>query len=207
MLIIKKALTASILAGVMMCTAFAKPTQTPPVFVQTVADDVVKQLNKDHARLKDPAVSSNIIYTKLLPHADQTGFSRLVLGSYANQASKAQRDQFTVNLRHALIRNYGGQFAKFSNQSFKMRAYKEPKLGAYPVVTLDFVHNGQKIPVTFQLIEKGNTWKVRNVNVAGIDMALQFRNQFAATVKRSGNNLDKAIATFNPDAEVDKKYK
>jgi phospholipid transport system substrate-binding protein len=31
---------------------------------------------------------------------------------------------------------------------------------------------------------------------------LQFRNQFAANVKRNGGNIDKAIATFKPDAEA-----
>jgi phospholipid transport system substrate-binding protein len=46
---------------------------------------------------------------------------------------------------------------------------------------------------------------VRNINVAGIDLGLQFRNQFAATVKRNGGNIDKAIANFQPDASVNKK--
>ena len=42
---------------------------------------------------------------------------------------------------------------------------------------------------------------MRNINVAGIDLGLQFRNQFADTVKRNGGNLDKAIATFKPNAD------
>jgi phospholipid transport system substrate-binding protein len=33
--------------------------------------------------------------------------------------------------------------------------------------------------------------------VSGIDLGLQFRNQFAATVQRNGGNLDKAIATLS----------
>ena len=32
--------------------------------------------------------------------------------------------------------------------------------------------------------------------------ALQFRNQFAATVQRNGGDLNKAIATFKPDADA-----
>lgn len=204
--IVKQTLTVGILAGMAMTTVYAQPSQTPPEFVQDVADDLIAQLKKDQDRLKNPAVVSQIINTKLLPHVDQTAFSRSVLGTYANQASKAQRDQFTVNLRQSLTKNYGSAFAKFTNQTYKLRPYKAPtKAGAYPIVTLDFINGSEKIPVTFQLADKGTTWKVRNINVAGIDMALQFRNQFAATVKRNGNNLDKAIATFNPDADIDKK--
>lgn len=68
-------------------------------------------------------------------------------------------------------------------------------------MTIDFNNKGEKIPVAFQLVDKGSQWKIRNINVAGIDLGLQFRNQFAANVKRNGNNLDKAIATFEPNAD------
>ena len=71
-----------------------------------------------------------------------------------------------------------------------------------PVVTLDFNNKGEKIPVSFQLSDQGSQWKIRNINVSGIDLGLQFRNQFAANVKRNGGNIDKAIATFEPDADA-----
>ena len=51
-------------------------------------------------------------------------------------------------------------------------------------------------------MDKGSQWKIRNINVSGIDLGLQFRNQFAATVKRNGGSLDKAIANFKPDADA-----
>ena len=198
----KQTLTAGVLATTMMATAYAAPTQTPPVFVQSVADDLIKQLKKDKSRLNNPAVINGIINTKLLPHIDQDAFSRSVLGAYANQADKTQRDQFKLNLRQSLTKNYGSAFTKFTDQTYTLRKYNASAAKAYPIVTLDFINGSEKIPVSFQLVDKGNTWKVRNINVAGIDMALQFRNQFATTVKRNGNNLDKAIATFKPDADV-----
>ena len=82
-----------------------------------------------------------------------------------------------------------------------MRPYKDTG-SKNPVVTIDFIDKGNKTPVSFQLADSGNQWKVRNINVAGIDLGLQFRNQFAANVKRNGNNVDKAIATFKPDADA-----
>ena len=63
-------------------------------------------------------------------------------------------------------------------------------------------NKGEKIPVSFQLVDKGSQWKIRNINVSGIDLGLQFRTQFAATVKRNGGSLDKAIANFKPDADA-----
>ena len=118
------------------------------------------------------------------------------------------RDKYSLekNFRETLIENYGSAFAKFSNQTYSVRPYKASN-SKNPVVTIDFNNKGEKIPVAFQLVDKGSQWKIRNINVSGIDLGLQFRNQFAATVKRNGGNIDKAIANFKPDAEaaIDKK--
>nr|WP_277602854.1 ABC transporter substrate-binding protein [Acinetobacter sp. NIPH 1852] len=185
-------------------TAFAAPTETPPDFVKRVADGLVNRLKADHAKLQNnPQLVNTIIRQNLDPFVDSQAFTRIVLGTYANNqhTNAAQRAQFEKNFREVIIENYGSAFAKYTNQSYTMRPYKASN-SKNPVVTLDFLNNGEKIPVSFQLIDKGDQWKIRNVNVAGIDLGLQFRNQFAATVQRNGGDINKAIATFKPDADA-----
>ena len=205
----KQTLTASVLATLVVGSAFAAPTETPPVFIKKVADGLISRLKADHAKLQNnPALVKTIVRQNLDPYIDSQAFTRIVMGTYAtNQySSAAQRAQFEKNFRETLIENYGSAFAKFSNQTYTLRQYKA-STSKNPVVTIDFNNKGEKIPVSFQLVDKGNQWKIRNINVSGIDLGLQFRNQFAANVKRNGGNIDKAIATFKPDAEaaVDKK--
>ena len=202
--LLKQTLSVSVLTGLMMSTAFASSKPTPPAFIKQVADGLIESLQQDHDKLKNnPTAVRALVREKLDPYIDSQAFTRLVMGTYAtNQySSAAQRAQFEKNFRETLIENYGSAFAKFSNQSYTLRPYK-PSKSKNPVVTLDFNNNGQKIPVSFQLVDKGDQWKIRNMNVSGIDLGLQFRNQFAATVKRQGGNLDKAIASFKPDAEA-----
>ncbi|QFS18365.1 ABC transporter substrate-binding protein [Acinetobacter indicus] len=205
----KQTLTASVLATLVAGSAFAAPTETPPAFIKKVADGLILRLKADHAKLQNnPALVKTIVRQNLDPYIDSQAFTRIVMGTYAtNQySSAAQRAQFEKNFRETLIENYGSAFAKFSNQTYTLRPYKASN-SKNPVVTIDFNNKGEKIPVSFQLVDKGNQWKIRNINVSGIDLGLQFRNQFAANVKRNGGNIDKAIATFKPDAEaaVDKK--
>ncbi|CAM4189259.1 MlaC/ttg2D family ABC transporter substrate-binding protein [Acinetobacter pragensis] len=205
----KQTLTASILSTMIAGTAFAAPSEAPPAFVKKVADGLISRLKADHGKLQsNPAAVKVIVRQNLDPYIDSQAFTRIVMGTYAtNQySSAAQRAQFEKNFRETLIENYGSAFAKFSNQTYSMRPYKDTG-SKNPVVTIDFNNNGEKIPVSFQLADKGSQWKIRNINVSGIDLGLQFRNQFAATVKRNGGNIDKAIANFKPDAEaaVDKK--
>lgn len=200
----KQTFTVSVLSAMLAGTAFAAPSETPPAFVKHVADNLISNLKANQAKLKsNPAEARNIIRTNLDPYIDSQAFTRIVMGTYAtNQYSTAaQRAQFEKTFRNNLIENYGSAFAKFTNQTYSLRPYKETN-SKNPVVTIDFNNNGEKIPVSFQLVDKGNQWKVRNINVSGIDLGLQFRNQFAANVKRNGGNIDKAIATFKPDADA-----
>ena len=202
--LLKQTLTASVLSTMLASAAFAAPTETPPDFVKRVADGLITRLKADHAKLQsNPALVKSIIRQNLDPYVDSQAFTRIVLGTYANNqyTTAAQRAQFEQNFRAVIIENYGGAFAKYTNQSYTMRPFKSTN-NKNPVVTLDFLHNGEKIPVSFQLTDKGDQWRVRNINVSGIDLGLQFRNQFAATVKRNGGDLNKAIATFKPDADA-----
>ena len=202
--LLKQTLTASVLSTMLAGTAFAAPSETPPAFVKRVADNLISSLKANHAKLQsNPSAARAIVRQNLDPYINSQAFTRIVMGTYAtNQYSTAaQRAQFEKNFRESLIENYGSAFAKFTNQSYTLRPYKNTN-SKNPVVTLDFNNNGEKIPVSFQLVDKGNQWKVRNMNVSGIDLGLQFRNQFAANVKRNGGSIDKAIATFKPDADA-----
>jgi len=204
-------LTASILSTMVAGTVFAAPSEAPPAFIKKVADGLIERLKADNAKLQNnPALVKAIVRQNLDPYIDSQSFTRIVMGTYAtNQYSTAaQRAQFEKNFRETLIENYGSAFSKFSNQTYSVRPYKASN-SKNPVVTIDFNNKGEKIPVAFQLVDKGSQWKIRNINVSGIDLGLQFRNQFAATVKRNGGNIDKAIANFKPDAEaaIDKNKK
>lgn len=207
--LVKQTLAASIFSTMVAGTVFAAPSEAPPAFIKRVADNLIDRLKTDHAKLQNnPALVKTIVRQNLDPYIDSQSFTRIVMGTYAtNQYSTAaQRAQFEKNFRETLIENYGTAFSKFSNQTYSVRPYKATN-SKNPVVTIDFNNKGEKIPVAFQLVDKGSQWKIRNINVSGIDLGLQFRNQFAATVKRNGGNLDKAIANFKPDAEaaIDKK--
>ncbi len=203
-IVLKQTFTASILATMMATVANATPAEAPPAFVKRVADGLISRLKADHAKLQsNPDAVKAIVRQNLDPYVDGQAFTRIVMGTYANNqySNAAQRAKFEQNFRAILIENYGSAFSKFTNQTYTMRPYKA-STSKNPVVTIDFNNKGEKIPVSFQLSDQGSQWKIRNINVSGIDLGLQFRNQFAANVQRNNGNIDKAIATFKPDADA-----
>ena len=134
----KQTLTASILSTMIASSAFAVPTETPPAFVKKVADGLISRLKADQGKLQNnPTAVKAIVRQNLDPYIDSQSFTRIVMGTYAtNQNSTAaQRAQFERNFRETLIENYGSAFAKFSNQTYSMRPYKDTG-SANPVITM-----------------------------------------------------------------------
>lgn len=204
----KSTLLATSLAGLLVSSfTFAAPTETPPDFVKRVADQLIGELKKNKAQLNNASVVNGIVAQNIEKHIDAQGFARLVMGTYYRDSSPQQRGQFTKNFRDSVISTYAKGLAQYNNEGYNLRPYRNTN-AQYPVVTMDFnATNGSKIPVSFQLIDNNNQWKIRNINVSGIDMALTFRDQFRSTVQQNGGNLDKAISSFKPNAEaaIDKK--
>ena len=154
--LLKQTLTASVMTAMFAGTAMAAPAEAPPAFVKKVADGLISRLKADHAKLQNnPAAVKAIVRQNLDPYIDSQGFTRLVMGTYANNqySNAAQRAQFEKNFRETLIENYGSAFAKFSNQTYTIRPYKATS-SANPVVTIDFHTKGEKIPVSYQLTDR-----------------------------------------------------
>lgn len=201
---VKQTFAVGVLSSMLIATSYAKPAEEPNVFVKRVADEFIARLDKDQEKLKtDPNFVKVIVRENIDPYIDAQGFARAVMGRYATQqySTPAQRAQFTKTFREELITSYGSALAKYTNQTYKMRKYTPPAAGKSPTVTIDFINRADKIPVTFYLVDRNDQWKIRNISVAGVNLAVQFQNQFAASMQRHGNDFDKAVANFSPDAE------
>lgn len=201
---LKTMLTTTSMAVLLASPSVWAATEPAPVFVKRISDALVERLNKDRAAYKkDPAVLTKIVQENIEPYVDFDGFARGVMGPYYRQANDAQRQLFTQTFRQSLIRTYAKGLAAYDNESYTLRPFVAGKDSSKAVVGMDFkTSNGTVVPITYQLIDVNNTWKVRNLQLNGIDIGLTFRNQFASTVQANRNNLDAAIKNFVPSANA-----
>lgn len=174
-----------------------------PVFVKRISDALVERLVKERPNFqKNPAILNTIVKENIEPYVDFAGFARGVMGQYYRQATDAQRTQFEQAFRLSLMRTYAKGLAAYNNQTYSIRPFNAGKNPSKAIVSMDFQTDNGTIPVTYQLIQSGDTWKVRNVSLNGIDIGLTFRNQFSSTVQNSKGNLDRAIQSFMPSADA-----
>ena len=196
-------LSSSLLATMVASTSVHAAVEPAPVFVKRISDTLVDRLVKERANYqKNPAVLNTIVKENVEPYVDFEGFARGVMGQYFRQATPAQRTSFTQTFRQSLIRTYAKGLAAYNNESYSIRPFTPSRDPSKAVVNMDFKTSNGTIPVTYQLIQSGNSWKVRNVSLNGIDIGLTFRNQFSSTVQSNKGNLDSAIKNFTPSADA-----
>ncbi len=186
-----------------MQTAFAA-VEPAPVFVKRISDALINRLVSERsAYKKNPALINDIVKDNLEPYVDFEGFARGVMGVYYRQATPDQRSQFTQTFKQSLIRTYSKGLASYDNESYTIRPFIEGKDPSKAVVVMDFkTDTGTVVPIAYQLVQNGESWKLRNLQLNGIDIGLTFRNQFATAVQTNKNNLDLAIKNFIPSANA-----
>lgn len=198
--VLSASMMAMMIAGTSVNAAAIEPA---PVFVKRISDKLVDRLVKERASYqKNPAVLNTIVKENIEPYVDFNGFARGVMGQYYRQATPAQRTSFTNTFRQSLMRTYAKGLSAYNNESYSIRPFTAGRDPSKAVVSMDFKTNSGNIPVTYQLIQSGDSWKVRNVSLNGIDIGLTFRNQFSSTVQNNKGNLDNAIASFTPSADA-----
>lgn len=201
--ITKTVLIGSVFATTALTAQVQAAQQTAPAFIKKISDGLINRLEADQAKYaKNPKHLQTIVNQQIEPYIDFAGFSRGVMGKYYRRATPAQKAEFQKTFRHSLLTAYSQYLGKYDNQTYKIKPFKAGKDPKKAVVSMDLkMGSGEVIPISYQLVDNGKAWKIRNVKAAGIDIGLTFRKQFQTAMGQNKNNMDKAIKNFLPKAK------
>jgi len=194
-----------LLAGVICClivNAVNAQVTDPFDAVKKANDVLLSQLNESRGLHKtDPAAFYKAVDESLGPFVDFAGFSRGVMAKYYKRATKQQQQEFVAVFRKGLIETYSNALVGFDNQQVKVMQPTTPqKKPERPIITIEITgRDGSVYKVDYNLILLDGQWKLRNVIINGINIGLQFRSQFQASMSRNNNNLDEVIAGWSVD--------
>jgi phospholipid transport system substrate-binding protein len=174
-----------------------KPTAPPPAeakaddpskLVQTVAQDMLKDLDADRATYKkDPSKVNALVEKHLLPVFDTKYSARLVLGKHWRTATPEQQERFVNAFYQSLLRNYGSAIVEFTGDRLKVYPSQvDPKSSNATVRTEVKRSNGQSVPVNYTLHKTPEGWKAWDVVIEGISYVKSFREDFGAEIDQKG---------------------
>lgn len=126
---------------------------------------------------------------------DLDGISRFVLGPYWHVANAVQRREFCRLLEDYIVRVDGAWLANYGGESFRVTGSRSDAAGV--VVTSEVVRRqGPPIEIDWRLGASGGFYKVSDLAIAGVSMALARRTEFAALIARQGGELDGLLAAL-----------
>jgi phospholipid transport system substrate-binding protein len=124
---------------------------------------------------------------------DMPRIAGFVLGRRWLQASDTERQQFTAVFRDFMVRTYAQRFTQYNDDSFRIVGQREESPTSTMVYTeISRAASGQPVKLEWRVADR-NGYKIVDMNVAGVSMALTQREEFAAVLQRNGGDLPSLI--------------
>ncbi len=145
------------------------------------------------------------IETILDPVVDFEYVAKRVMGKYYRRASAEQRDTFSGAFRDTLIRTYSKSLAEFNLQRYEMAPEGKPSPKPNKQIVSVYVYSstGQRYTLVYYMLKQDSGWQAVNVLVDGINLRLNFKNQFADMVSRAKGDVGQVVADWQSLVAID----
>lgn len=189
-----KRLLATVFALVFAAGTVHAAQQSPEDALRSTVEQLQSLIQKNHAKYEsDHAAWYKVVNDVVVPRFDVPYIARLVLARDWRTATPAQRTAFQDAFKTMLIHSYANALLD-NAQSTKVEWKPSRVADGAKDATVNTVlvrDNGQQYPISFSVHLVDGDWKIYDIQVNNISLALNFRSQIAAEVKREG--LDKVI--------------
>ena len=180
---------------------------TAPVWAQTSADALVRQISVDvlDTAKSDKAVQAGdlsriqaLVESKVMPHVNFEVITRSAVGPQWRGATPEQRTRLQAEFKTLLIRVYSGALTQLRDQTVEITKTL-PVTGSTQVVVQSEVRGkGEPIKLDYRLDKQADAWKIIDVNVGGLWLVQNYRTQFAQELTKGGiDGLIKALSERN----------
>ena len=173
--------------------AAAATTESPSDVIQTAAQGMLSDLDKDRAAYqKDPAKVNALVNKYLLPHFDSEFSAQLVLGQYWRTATPDQRKRFIDAFYKSLLNNYGSALSDFTADRLKIYPTTVDANAPRATVRTEVKRSsGDRVAVNYYMRKTADGWKAWDVVIDGISYVNSYREDFKPQIESQG--LDAVI--------------
>ncbi|MDJ0946007.1 MAG: ABC transporter substrate-binding protein [Kiloniellales bacterium] len=122
---------------------------------------------------------------------EMRAIARFVLGAYARRADPEAQAAFLAAFEEVLIQRFLPYFRDYRGEAFTVKKVRpdptNPKLSL--VISDIILTDGKTLPVGWRVRRTKSGFKIFDVVAEGVSLAITFRSEYAAVLKRSGGDL------------------
>ena len=140
---------------------------------------------------------NQVVDQHILPYVNFQKTTRLAAGRYWRQANDKQKHDLAEAFRGTLVRTYSGALTRVDNNTKVTLVPSRGSLDGDDVVVRTQISqtNAAPVGVDYRLEKTPQGWKIYDMNVEGIWLIENYRNQFAQQINQNG--IDGLIQALN----------
>ncbi len=179
------ALMAAALCLSPMARAGATTEHPAATFLDTMRERAIAGLT-DTSRSEAERES---LFRELLNETfDIERIGRFVVGRYWREADAGDQEAFLQAFEDAIVQRFLPLFSQYKGEQLIIgAAMPDSKNPKYTVVTSTYVDaEGRQVKTDWRLLEQNGQYKVFDVVVEGVSMAITLRSEYASVIKNQG---------------------
>lgn len=169
----------------------------PAAVVTSLGNEALKVLGKN----VDPNLRVARFRQLFSADFDVPGIARFVLGRYWRVATPAQQQEFLKLFTDYIALAYSNRLAEYSGETLRVTGSRPAPDGE--LVSSEIVRaNGQPpARVDWLLTPHDGAYKISDVIVEGVSMAVTQRSEFASVIQRNGGQVEGLITALRQKTE------
>jgi phospholipid transport system substrate-binding protein len=180
--------------------AATQPAASPHDLIEKLSNRVLALLADKQMAKKD---KRRRIQELAYANIDFQTLGQLTLGQYWRPLSADQRKDFIKEFRTHLANTYRSMIDNYKDETVKMAGARDESRGDFTVFTkVVNPHSAETFDVNYRVRKQNGEWRIIDISIEGVDLAVNFREQFKEIVGNGGfEHLMQVLRDKNAAAE------
>lgn len=185
----------TLIAGLMLVCGQAKAdvdTAKAEAFIKEVTHEgIVEIINAKATQAEKDARFEKLFNSAL----DLKFIGKFVLGRYWRTANEEQREEFIDIYRKLNVQTWSKRFDEFKGKEFIFKGTSpSSSKGQIFVNTVVPMNQAQPASVIWRVKQEGDTFKIVDIIIENVSLAITARNEYTAFIKKSPDGINGLIA-------------
>lgn len=125
---------------------------------------------------------------------DVPQIARFVLGPYWRIATPGQQQEFVRLFTNYIALAYSTRLSQYSGERLVVTGWRPIPGGAIVTSEVERPGGGQPVSIDWRLTRYDDAYKINDVLVDGVSMAITQRSEFASVIQRNGGSVQGLLA-------------
>jgi phospholipid transport system substrate-binding protein len=180
--------------------ALAQAPEGPEALIKRVSSEALDRIQKDpELAAGDIKKINTMIDQVIMPHVNFQRMTALAVGRSWRSATPEQQKQLQSEFRSLLVRSYANAFAAAKDRTIRVKPVRMEATDTEATVNTELVpKRGDPVAVGYRLEKAADGWKAYDVNILGVWLVDNYRNQFTQEINAKGvDGLIKSLIEKN----------